>query len=287
MKYIFSILITILIGLSSCEPKPIEMEIKMSAPKIVITPLFNSENELGVIVTRSFSSLESMEKDPFDLLYGSRVSSAKVSIENGGTVYELPGMSPFFLSQEISFRPYSEYTITVTDTANGETTKATTIMLPKANMDSLTLGISRRQNDTSLKLRISIDDAGSKRKYYLATFKLNQETGRKRTSNSLTRKSLYDMIELFDNSQAENGKVKYEKIFRQSLVEFRSNDSVVVDVSEVSEEYYNYLLIFKKTGSFINQLTGEPINFPSNVRGGAGFFFLLNPVYREFELANL
>jgi hypothetical protein len=259
----------------------------MEPPKIVITPLFNSEDELGVLVTRSFSSLASMQENQFDLLYGARVNGAKAIIEHNGMRHELLSFSPIYLSGEITFSPYSEYTLTVTDTLNGETVKATTMMLPQVNLDTLMLTVSRQYNDTALNLKIRIHDDGIVKKYYLTTFKLNQEITKDKSSKSSIKKSLYDQIEIFDNSSTKDGKLVYEKTFRQNQVEFGSRDSVIVEVSEVSKAYYDYLTIYKKTGSFLNQLTGEPINFPTNVKGGAGFFFLVYPVYKDFILGEL
>ena len=282
-KYYF-ISLSMLTGLWACEPKPLDIEVKMEAPKIVITSLFNSENELAVLVTQSFTSLTAPEKDPIDMFLRYKINNATVRLENNGKTQELIGVSPFYVASDISFLPYSEYTITVSDTLSGKSATATTIMLPQVDLDVMTLQLKQQEKDSTLHLKLQMNDAGIGRKFYLATFKLNQERPAIPVKNSLTKKSLYDQIELFDNSEIKNGKLTYERTYKKETCIFRDDDSLLVDVSEVSESYYNYLCVYKKMGSFINQLTGEPINFPGNVKQGAGYFFLLNPVYREFEL---
>lgn len=273
--------------LVACEPKPLDLKIRMDKPKIVIAPLFNSEDMLGVLVTKSFSSLVSPQQDPVNLFYGSRIEHARICIEHEGTTHHLAGMSPVFFSEDISFHPYSTYTLTVLDSQTGDFAKATTIMFPKTSLDTITLKACRRERDTALQMKISLQDDKSVKRYYLATFKLNQSNPPLPVKRSGTRQSLYDQIELFDNSKAVNGLLTYEKTYNSGLTSFGARDTLMVEVSEVSQAYYNYLTIYKKTGSLINQATGEPINLPSNVEGGAGFFFLLNPDYREFEMENL
>ncbi len=283
MKQAYYILFILIAGLSSCDPKPIDLEIQMEKPRIIISPLFNSENEIGILVTRSFSSLASVQ-NPFDLVYGSRINSARVSIENDGRAYNLAGVSPVYLSGDIGFRPYSEYRVIVIDTLTGEKAEASTVMLPQVKPHAIDLQRSDKAADTAVTLTLDIQDDASVKRYYLVTFNLNEEVRGKSGQKPLSGKSLYDVIEIFDNSAAANGHLTYEKTYRQNIVGFGGNDSVIVEVSEVSGEYYNYLSIYKKSGSVINQLTGEPINMPSNVRGGAGFFFLTYPVYKEFIL---
>jgi hypothetical protein len=274
----------LLAALCGCEPKPLELDIKMNKPKIVITPVINSGNRLGVLVTRSFSALASPGKDPLDFFYGARVDHARVSIENNGKIYALIDLSPAFVSSDMSFLPYSDYTITVKDTVSGESVRATTTMLPEVDVDALVVKVSRHFKDTALHVRISINDAGAVKKYYLATYRTKTLDVAGKVKKSLIKKSLYDQIELFDNNKSVAGKLQYEKDYKQNTMAFGSRDSLVIDVSEISETYYKYLELYKKSGSFINQLTGEPVNLPTNVKGGAGFFFLLHPVSRYFDL---
>jgi hypothetical protein len=258
----------------------------MGKPKIVISPLFNNESSLGVLVTKSFSSLVSPQQDPLSLFYGSRIGHGRICIANEGMTHELTGISPVFFSEDIQLRPYSLYSLTVLDSQTGEFVKATTTMLPRVKLNDIAMNMVRRDKDTSLKVTVRLYDDRSAKRYYLVTFKLNEQDPLP-PKHTFARPSLYSQIELFDNSKASDGQLAFEKTYNSSLISFDGRDSVVVEISEVSEAYYNYLVIYKKTASLINQLTGEPINLPSNVEGGTGFFFLLNPDYREFELENL
>ncbi len=283
---IYYLFIILLFVLQACEPKPLDMKIKTNKSKIVISPVFNSQSELGVLVTKSFSANISMQKDPLDILNTCKIENVSVSLENNGVSSNLQGINPVFVTNTISFRPYSQYTITVRNNSNGETVKATTTMLPQVSIDAISLNVSRKFMDTSLHLKIRLNENADVKRYYMAVFKLNQTRGAVSGKKSILKQSLYNQVELFDNSNASNGKLVYEKTHHRSMTSFGADDSLVVEVSEVSEDYYRYLEIYRKTNSFINRLTGEPINLTSNVQGGMGFFFLLYPACREFELIN-
>ena len=68
------------------------------------------------------------------------------------------------------------------------------------------------------------------------------------------------------------------------LEDVMSNDSVAVTLSNISEEYYRYLGLREKSNNWFSQVTSEPINYPSNIVGGYGFFSTHHPDIITFEL---
>jgi hypothetical protein len=62
------------------------------------------------------------------------------------------------------------------------------------------------------------------------------------------------------------------------------SDTVVVTVGKIENHYFKYLDAYKRTGYLINQLTGEPINLPTNISGGFGYFSLFVPQRKVFNL---
>jgi hypothetical protein len=50
-----------------------------------------------------------------------------------------------------------------------------------------------------------------------------------------------------------------------------------VALSNIPKGYYEYLAAYKRSGNLLSQLTGEPVNLPTNVQGGYGYFALTKP----------
>ena len=71
---------------------------------------------------------------------------------------------------------------------------------------------------------------------------------------------------------------------RFSLFEIGASDSIVVTVSNVSQSYYEYLQANERAQGILSQVTQEPINRPTNVNGGRGFFNAHFPDFRYFDL---
>ena len=63
-----------------------------------------------------------------------------------------------------------------------------------------------------------------------------------------------------------------------------ATDSVAIALSNISESYYEFLKKREKGGNVFTELTNEPINYPSNVKGGFGFFNTHFPDVEYFDL---
>jgi Domain of unknown function (DUF4249) len=55
------------------------------------------------------------------------------------------------------------------------------------------------------------------------------------------------------------------------------NDTLVVALSNIPKDYYEFLSAYKRSGNLFTQLIGEPINLPTNVQGGYGYFAMIRP----------
>ncbi|CAI8351496.1 MAG: Uncharacterised protein [Cryomorphaceae bacterium] len=51
-----------------------------------------------------------------------------------------------------------------------------------------------------------------------------------------------------------------------------NQDSVFVSISNISEGYYNYLNARIRSGGLFASISREPVNHPTNIIGGYGFF---------------
>ena len=64
-------------------------------------------------------------------------------------------------------------------------------------------------------------------------------------------------------------------------------DSLMILLSNISEGYYSFLMSRERSGNFLAEATNEPINYPSNVENGLGYFNTHYPSLRFFDLKAL
>lgn len=76
----------------------------------------------------------------------------------------------------------------------------------------------------------------------------------------------------------------YGERFRVFPRDYKPGDSIAVSLSNISEEYYRFMQMrIDNRFSFV-EFVSEPVNYPSNVVGGKGFFNLYLPDVRFFVL---
>ena len=68
---------------------------------------------------------------------------------------------------------------------------------------------------------------------------------------------------------------------KAEIIGFELKDTAVVMFSNISEEYFRFLDARARGGNIISSVTGEPINHPTNVQGGYGYFNTHNPSIRQ------
>ena len=77
---------------------------------------------------------------------------------------------------------------------------------------------------------------------------------------------------------------KYQETFRVFPRDFIPGDTIAVSLSNISKDYYDFIdLRLENRFSFVEYLS-EPVNYPSNVNGGKGFFNLYIPDVKIFVL---
>ena len=58
-------------------------------------------------------------------------------------------------------------------------------------------------------------------------------------------------------------------------------------LSNISEGYYQFLKSRERSGNLLSDITNEPVNYPSNVNNGLGYFNTHYPSIRFFDLKEL
>lgn len=270
------------IAFASCRPNDIEIDLPEHEPKLSIFSQVIPDQVILVTVTKSFNSLE-----PSDSLRGDStfinqlmVSNAVVTVKFAGKTEVLHNSSPgIYLSTNVLQVPNEQYTLEVYDPATGLTCSATSTMLQKVSFDDAKTTTDITSFDTTINLEYSLTDEPGKDNYYLVTYTPFNKRNPTRNNPFLSINPPLNNFQLLSDklftSNQYSGKLELNAA---------QGDTVAVSLANISEEYYKYLAVYQKSGRVFNQITGEPIDFPTNVKNGYGFFTTHNPDVRVLKL---
>ncbi|MBT1706063.1 DUF4249 domain-containing protein [Chryseosolibacter indicus] len=274
------LVIVTFLSLASCLPDSLDVEgIPEVKPQIVVSTQFVPDRSLAVLLTKTFGALEPVNDSvPSALLTQIVVNDAVVSISgpNGAdTLFNLG--NGVYGGIFIPFQSGEEYTLNVTSAALGNVTATTTVKsivsFNEIEADLYYNGFG----DTLAQINYQIRDVLLDKNYYMLNV---QEVERADVIENMINPRAYTRL-LDDAGFAGQ---TYAESFRVVTRDYMPGDTIAVSLSNVSEEYYNFIkLRLDNRFSFVEFL-GEPINYPSNVRGGKGFFNLHVPDFRFFVL---
>ncbi len=288
VKVVF--LLSILALFYSCR-KPEPLDIKMPQQKdapVISATITDAE---GVVVSAGYS-MESIRnisdrnghgKIPRDIL----VDSGMVRISEGnGATHNLYRLSPgVYGSNELELKDGSSYTLHVTDPKKGTTATATTTYYVQPQGSSVTpvyKGI--RNGDTLCTLQVAIPDAQKDAKYFIGYTTTKQLRENVKVMSGPAGQNMSAMA-TFEPKQLELLQSNASTALNHSFtIKASAGDTLVVQIGRVDGGYYKYLQAYKRTGYLINQLTGEPINLPTNVQTGYGYFALCKPNRYVFDM---
>lgn len=275
---------------SSCQPDPIDIGVAPAPVKLVVTSQIIPGQIMIVGLTRSFSALsEGGNADTIstNFLDSVLVSGAVVTVDHPGgtdTLFEiLPGL---YASISVLLSNYGSYTLHAYDASLDLTITATTQLLPTVSFDSVMPVFTYAQEDTNLFIHYEITDLPNESNYFVVNFyRLNRDSSASFDPNTYFQQgqnqlTAFDLIS--DSDFDQNGKL----IRDRELTTVGNSDTIAVTLSHITKGYYEFLTAYKRSGSLLNQLTGEPINFPSNVEGGYGYFNAHYPSVRFFNLVD-
>jgi anthranilate/para-aminobenzoate synthase component I len=265
--------------LTACIPEPLEVDgIPVVKPQIVVNTQIIPDQSLVVLLTKSFGALDASEdSDAQELLDQIAVEDATVTITNARQTYNLIALgSGIYGGILIPFGAGEEYTLHVKSESLGEVS-ATTMVKPMISFDEVEAELYfDGYDDTLVQVIYTLTDPMEKNWYMLNVQQIERD---ELIEDALNPRAF---MRLLDDAEFESP--KYGEAFRAFQRDFDAGDTVAVFLSNISEEYYNFMrLRLDNRFSFIEYLS-EPVNYPSNVVGGKGFFNLYVPDVRTFVL---
>lgn len=280
-----ALLIGLVLGLfNACIPEPLDIEIPQLEPKIVVASQIVPPDALLISLSKSFSALTDIEDDSTgEALNQLLIRGASVHLEYDGNRDSLIEIeNGFYLALGIDALEGRTYRLTVKDSSGLEASAQATFM-PSMNFDSIAPSIERGE-DTLIEIEYSLRDLPGDNWYMVnfysnlgnedSTFNVGSILGGENVNGFLGT----DLIS--DDEFAPDGTYKSSATF----FGLQDTNVVAVSISNISEEYYNYLVLRERAGNIFSQIVSEPINYPTNVEGGLGFFTLHFPSFEFFDL---
>ncbi len=255
--------------LMSCIPEPLEVDdLEFPKTQIVVSSLILPDNSVAVLLTRSIGALEaSKESDPRDLISEIAINDAEVTIAVNDSVYPLTLLQDgVYQALRIPLVPGWECHLKVVSRSLGIVTASTIVQAP-IYFDTVLVEPYRNENDEYwAQVSYTIKDPPSPN-YYL----LNVQTARRQ-----------DMIDNILKPEAYTRQVddktfdaqEYSEMFRAMHKNFLPGDSLEISLSNVSVDYFNYVRLRLENQLELVEVFSEPIYYPTNIRGGRGFFTL-------------
>lgn len=282
----YSLAISCFCVLASCNfnPTPIPIEIDEPAQQLVISSFALPPQELIVTISRTFSALiseaDSLDLDNPDILARVLVDSAQVMLTYAGRSVELFKIAPgIYGSIDVEQIPGATYLLTVKDFDTGLTASAETIALPQIELDTLypTTRILPSLNDTLNSFKYEFQDPFGVENYFLVTYtKSNNIFQDILLPGQTLFKTERNSFNAFSDKTTGDGK---SIVFEPSPL-FAVGDTVFVGISNIPKKYFEFVSAYKKSGNLFSQLISEPINLPSNVEGGFGYFSMTIPKFK-------
>lgn len=282
----------------ACSPEEILIDVAPEPSRIVVSSQFIPDNFLLVTLSRSFSALapssfESLEDNFVNALL---VDSALVTIEYAGyrdTLFEAgPGIYAVELTEAIESETYR---LIIFDSLNADYVTAETRLMPQVALEGARLEVEIFAEDTIFNTRYAFTDPEEANWYITQATQVDGFTLEDLLETEVIGDSLVldneSIPPVFDEEASAN--LLYTKLFsdlvldssfvdRSVNVPDNPGDTIIFNLINITEGYYRYLDAQQRNGGFLASISGEPINFPSNVENGFGYFTMNIPSYRVY-----
>jgi hypothetical protein len=273
----FALLMAVALSLFCCMPEPLEVDdIPDITPEIVVSSQILSDTLVVVALTRTISALDAGEEtDPYELIDKIAIKDAVVTLTTNGKTYLLPHLQDgAYEGYHIPLAVGHECHLNVVSPEYGEVSASTIVQEP-VFFDTLTAetfisSFSYAQVSYSL-----VDPPASN--YYM----INVQAANKNVmiQNVMNPDAYIKLLE----DKPFNGSTFSEVIY-SAPYKFVRGDSVAVSLVNVAREYYDFLKLRVVNRLGLVEYLSEPINYPTNVKGGRGYFNLHIPDVRVVVL---
>lgn len=253
----------------SCIPEALEVKnIPKADEQWVVSSLLDGSGSVKLALTKSFGALDAgSNSSPATVVRQVLVPDAEVSIEYyGRKVPFASDFQGFYVSDEIDQIFSADYKLVVHDPKTGKTATSVTRLNPTVYFSSLKTTLEPNSIDTFMRVEYEFRDERGPNWYAINVQKYERDLFASFTENQ-------PYTHLIPHNEEKDGEIIEDDFVAIFNGFYDPGDSVLVSLSNISKEYYDYLEIKGNRRLSVNFLT-EPFNFPTNIEGGYGFFNL-------------
>lgn len=281
-NYLWSFIL--LHGLVSCAPEPIDIDIPQAETKLVVYSQALPDQALLLTLSKSFSALSSPNEDGFldstnqdsinnSFLNQFLVDNATITIQgadyNDTLIRVTKGV---FLAPFFPFTPGNSYQLNAYDPVTGFSISSNATTLPIIGFESVSAKRGKGKDSLEITLSYQVQDVPGDN-YYL----INIYTDSIPQSNFFSFDAPTDGRSIsFSDREFPQGQVKDEEKF-----EVYGSDTLVVSITNISKDYFEFLEARKRSG---NSFLSEPVEYPSNIVNGYGYFNIHAPSISVIEI---
>lgn len=267
----------VLTVVSACLPDPLEVDsVPEAPPQLVVSSQIIPDQSLIVLVTRTFGALEgSDDSDPKDLLDYIAVDDALVILRGPHRSDTLESLgNGAYGGIIIPFEAGQIYDLDIRSATLGQV-HATTEVKPRVAFEHVEAKLLYNgYGDTLARITYTFADDEEKNWYMINVQEVEREDAVENLLNPRAFTILVDDDEF-------NGK-SYGEQFTVFPRDYHPGDTIAVSLSNVSEEYYQFMKLRIDNRISLVEFVSEPVDYPSNIIGGRGYFNLYVPDVRFF-----
>lgn len=270
-------LAVLFLAISSCLPDPLDLDdIPELKPEIVVAAQLLPEEGLVVFLSKTFGALEANDNsDAEALLNQIAINDAVVVLEGPGGTDTLQFIeNGFYGGIPISLIEGDTYNLYVSSESWGEVS-ASTVVQSRVLFDEIDAELYYNEYDDTLAyITYALNDPLEKNWYMINVQSVELESFAENLINPRTYTYLfYDSI-----FNGEN----YVDQFLVFSRDYQPGDTIAVSLANIGKPYYDFMKLRMDNRFNFIEFVSEPVNYPSNVVGGKGFFNLYIPDVRIF-----
>jgi hypothetical protein len=265
--------------LSSCMPDPIEVRnIPSPHSRITVSTQIVPDQSIVVFLTRSMGALDAgRDSDLQTLLDQIIVDDATVTIAyDERKIDTLTNLGEgLYGSSATPIRAGQFYTLTVDSPSQGAISATTKAQEPISFL-TINASLYKGEYDSLAQIAYSLHDPSVKNFYMINVQRLSRE----QDISSLFNPRVFTYV---TTDEKFNGTV-FEDEFKVFFQGYNVGDTVAVSLTNISEEYYGYVKKRVDNRFDLTSFATEPFNYPTNVKGGYGYFNIQQPDVHIFTL---
>ncbi len=264
--------------MSSCLPDPLPVNnLPTLEPKIVISSQIIPDQGLVVLLTRSIGALDAGDdSDPEELLQQIMINDALVTLHYQNNIDTLSS-----LGNGLYGGLTNEWTAGITYELRAEAeglqnVNAFAQLKESVPFETVNARLFVNEYDSLVEVDYSLQDPEGENFYMVNV----QQFSSTQELTSLLNPNVFTYLK---DDRDFDGQL-FQDQFRVFFREFSQGDTVAVFLSNVEKEYYQFWDLRNENRYGFSELASEPLNYPTNVNGGLGFFTLQVSDVRVFVL---